>query len=360
MRILIDIGHPAHVHYFKHFAWEMLKKGHHVFFTCRGKEFEIYLLNYYGFPFKSFGKKYLSITGKIWGMIEFDIKEFLVSIKFKPDIFLSAGSIYAAHASWLTGKPHITLEDTFNFEQVRLYKPFTKVILTGDYDHPALGAKEIRYKGYHELAYLHPNYFTPDPSILKELDIKESEKYVIIRFVSWHATHDFGHKGISFENKLKAVKEFEKYAKVFISSESVLPSQLEPYRIKIAPPRMHDAMAFASLLFGESATMAEECAMLGVPACIIYKHKTYYTQHLGNDYNLLFNYTLEHSEQLKAIEKGEELLNTPNLKEQWQKKRQRMLADKIDVTAFLVWFVENYPESVRIMQERPGVQDDFK
>ena len=65
MRILIDIGHPAHVHLFKHFAWEMQKKGHTIFFTCREKEFEIYLLEKYGFAFKSFGKKYFSPLGKI-------------------------------------------------------------------------------------------------------------------------------------------------------------------------------------------------------------------------------------------------------------------------------------------------------
>ena len=44
MRILIDIGHPAHVHLFKNFAWQMQEKGHKVLFTCREKEFEIDLL----------------------------------------------------------------------------------------------------------------------------------------------------------------------------------------------------------------------------------------------------------------------------------------------------------------------------
>lgn len=360
MKILIDIGHPAHVHLFKNFAWQMQKKGHKILFTCRDKEFEIYLLKKYGFEYRSFGKKYSSKFGKILGLIEFDFKEFISGLKFKPDMFLSHGSMYAAHAAYILRKPHISLEDTFNQEQVRLYKPFTDVILTGDYSHPDLGEKETRYKGYHELAYLHPNYFSPDKTVLEELGVKENEKYVIIRFVSWQATHDAGHKGITFENKLKAVKEFEKYAKVFISSESELPKELEAYRIKIEPHRMHDALAFASLLFGESTTMAEECAMLGVPACIIYKHKTYYTQHLENDYELLFNYTLEESDQLKAIEKGVELLNTPNLKEQWQEKRNKMLADKIDVTAFMVWFVENYPSSVQILKDNPEFQNNFK
>ena len=360
MRILIDIGHPAHVHLFKNFAFLMQKKGHSILFTCREKEFEIDLLKRNGFDYKSFGKKYHSNIGKGWGMIEFDLKEFITGIKFKPDIFLSHGSIYAAQVSFLLRRPHISLEDTFNFEQIRLYKPFTNIILTGEYEHPGLGDKEIRYRGYHELAYLHPNYFTPDKSILKELKINENDKYVILRFVAWNATHDVGHKGISYENKLKAIKEFEKYARVFISSESELPDELKKYKINIPPHRMHDALAFASLLFGESSTMAEECAMLGTPSIFLYNKSTYYTKHLEKDYELLFNYTESNEDQLKAIEKGVEILQTPDIKKQWQGKRKKMLTDKIDVTAFLVWFVENYPKSKQTMRENPNYQLNFK
>jgi predicted glycosyltransferase len=41
MNILIDIGHPAHVHLFKNFAWIMQKKGHKTLFTAREKEHTI-------------------------------------------------------------------------------------------------------------------------------------------------------------------------------------------------------------------------------------------------------------------------------------------------------------------------------
>lgn len=358
MRILIDIGHPAHVHYFKHFAWEMQKKGHTIFFTCREKEFEKYLLNYYGFEFKSFGKKYKSLTGKILGLIKFDIKEFFTGLKFKPDIFLSAGSIYAAHASWLLGKPHITLEDTFNFEQIKLYLPFTDVVLTADYEHPLKSTKVIKYAGYQELAYLHPKRFKPDKNVLKELGVSENEKYVILRFVAWNASHDKGFKGISNEVKNRIIKEFEKYSKVFISSEGSLPEELYKYKIPIKPHQMHDAIAFSHMLFGESTTMAEEAAMLGVPSCIIYKHITTYTNHLENKYELLYNFVL--TNENKAIEKGIEILRQDNLKTNWEERRQKMLSEKIDVTAFLVWFVENYPESAEIMRKNPDYQYNFK
>jgi hypothetical protein len=37
-----------------------------------------------------------------------------------------------------------------------------------------------------------------------------------------------------------------------------------------------------------------------------------------------------------------------------------MLTDKIDVTAFMVWFIENYPESARIVERNPAYQFRFK
>jgi len=359
LRILIDIGHPAHVHLFKHFAWDMQSRGHNLFFSCRDKEFEIFLLKKYGFQYKSFGKKYSSTIGKLWGMVEFGLKELLVCLKFKPHILLSHGSMYAAHAAFLLGKPHISLEDTFNFEQIRFYKPFTKHILTADYEHPLSGAKVINYAGYHELAYLHPNRFSPDKTVLNELGIKESERFVIIRFVSWNASHDIGHKGISYENKIKAIKEFGKYAKVFISSESKLPTELEQYRIRITPHRMHDAMAFASLVFGESATMVSEAVIMGTPGVYLDNTGRFYTKEQEVKYGMCFNYSESLKDQQKAIEKGIEILKSENLKEEWLDKRDKMLEDKIDVTAFLVWFIENYPNSAKIMKENPDYQYKF-
>ena len=93
MRILIDIGHPGHVHLFKNFARYMIEKGHEVLFTCREKEFEVFLLKKYGFEYRSFGRKYRTTFGKFFGLIKFDILETLTALKLKPDVFLSCGSM---------------------------------------------------------------------------------------------------------------------------------------------------------------------------------------------------------------------------------------------------------------------------
>jgi hypothetical protein len=188
------------------------------------------------------------------------------------------------------------------------------------------------------------------------LGVKENEKYVIVRFVSWEAYHDVGLNGITLENKIVLVKNLLKYAKVFITSEKQLPDELEPYKISIPPEKMHDAIYFSSLLVGESATMASEAAVLGVPSIYIDEVGRGYTDEEG-EWGLVHNF--KPKEQDLAIKKAEELILLDNVQE-FRKKRDKFLKDKIDVTAFTVWFVENYPESAKIMKENPDYQNRFK
>ncbi|MBO4263512.1 MAG: DUF354 domain-containing protein [Bacteroidales bacterium] len=361
MKLLIDIGHPAHVHIMKHFAHEMEAKGHQVLFTCRQKEFIIQLLAAEGFRYVSFGRKYTTTWKKLWGMVKFDWKLLRVCLKFKPDMFLSAGSMYAAQVSALLHKPHIVFEDTYNMEQVRLYRPFTDLILTGDYAHPPISeTKEFRMAGYNELAYLHPKRFTPDESVLDELGVKKGEKYVVVRFIAWQGTHDIGYSGMSRENMFRAVDVFSKWARVFISSETALPEALQPYALPTRPERIHHVMYFASLVFGESGTMSEEAAMLGTPAIQLDTKGAYYTRHLQQDYGLMRLFTTGEEDQQAAIAYGEKLLQDEALKEKWAEKRAAMLRDKIDVSAFLVYLVENYPESKRMLATDSRIQYRFK
>lgn len=359
MKILIDIGHPAHFHYFKNLAAKLENNGSKIIFTIRNKEVTRALLEKSNFFFIDFGKPYKSLLGKVYAIFKYTFKLLVIANQYKVEFFINS-THYSAITAWLLRKPHISLEDTFNMEQVSLYLKFTSIVLTSDYPHPSLGRKEIKYSGYQELAYLHPKRFIPNPDVLKLLKINPTEKYVILRFVSWNASHDFGHKGITLENKIKLVKELSEYAKVFISSEAELPNIIQSKKINLPPELMHDAIYYSSMVLGESATMASEAAVLGVPGIYLDSTGRYYTKDQEKKYGLVFNFTESIVDQEKAINKAIELLLIPNLKEEWQRRRQRMLADKIDVTSFMVWFVENYPESARIMKENPDFQNNFK
>ena len=62
------------------------------------------------------------------------------------------------------------------------------------------------------------------------------------------------------------MSELEKYGRVLITSESKLPAEFEPYRVKVAPEKMHDLLYYAALYVGEGGTMASESAVLGTKA----------------------------------------------------------------------------------------------
>ena len=53
-------------------------------------------------------------------------------------------------------------------------------------------------------------------------------------------------------------------------------------------------------------------------------------------------------------------LDEPKRKALCAEHRERMLAEKIDYAKFLTWFIENFPESARIMHENPDYQLSFK
>jgi len=343
MRVLVDIGHPAHVHLFKNMIWSLEADGHKVKIAAKDKDIVLSLLNAYGFKYENLGKHHKKLLNKLSGLIARDYKLYKVSREFKSDIFISHGSMYAAHVAKLLGKPHISLEDTeHSTEQIRLYAPFTDAILTSTCFKKDLGKKQVRYNGYHELAYLHPNYFTPNRGVLDELDLNKDDKFIILRFVSWDASHDIGHRGFDLETKKNLIREFEKYGMVFITSESTLQKEFEKHRLTIPPEKMHDLLYYASLYIGEGATMATEAGVLGTPS--IYLSSLVGT--MGN-FEELEKYGLVYSfqDQDLALDKALQFLEEKKLKEKWQKKRVKMLNDKIDVTKFMTNFIENYPES---------------
>lgn len=342
MNIVVDTNHPADVHLFKNFIWKMKEKGHKILITATKKDVSIKLLDNYGFDYINLGSYGDSLIKKIINIPIIDFKMYKAIKNFKPDIFIGFGSIRAAHVSRLIGKPCIAFEDTEHAIQEHiLYMPFTNVICTPSCFNKDLGKKQIRFNGYKELSYLHPNYFNPNSAVLDKVGLNKEDVFIILRLVSWEAPHDVGQYGV--QNKIALVKELEKYARVFITSEGKLDKELKRYQIDVSPEKMHDFMNYASLYIGEGATMATESALMGIPSIYI----SSLAGTMGNLIELEQKYGLIYSfnDQYSAMKKAIELIQKPNLKEEWKKKKEKMLIDKIDVTEFMVWFIENYPKS---------------
>lgn len=336
-KILFDIGHPAHVHFFKNFIWEMEKRGHEVLITARRKESAFELLNYYGFYFIDMGANKKGLFNKAIGMLSNDQKLLKISRKFKPDALTGIGSPYIAQVSKLLGLKSVIFTDTEHASLInKLSVPYSTYVLTPSCFLKDFGEKHLRYNGYHELSYLHPNWFKEEKGFLKELDIKKNEKYFVLRSVSWQASHDVGYKGISKDDMGRIIELLKEHGRVFLSAEYDDKS-FEEYTIKAHPAKIHTLMAHSSLYFGEGATMASESAILGVPS--FYISPLLGTmgnfEELEKKYGLLYSFKDASSAMphlIKSIEEGSLL--------EWKGKREKLLKDKIDVTSFMIDFFE--------------------
>jgi predicted glycosyltransferase len=340
MRLLVDIGHPAHVHFFKHFVWQMGKKGHEILIAAKDKEVSLQLLDAYGLKYVGTGSYRKGLALKAIDMLRIDWSTFKVAKRFRPDILISQGSPNAAHVSWLLRKPHIAFENTeHSREQYYLYAPFTKTICTPSCFKRDLGSKQIRYDGCKELAYLHPDYFTPDPEVLAEQGLGIGDRYVVLRFISWSASHDFGHSGLSLDLKRQLIRVLSSRARVVITSEAALPAEFEPYRMAVPPEKIHSLLYYATMYVGEGGTMATEAAVLGTPAFLINPEARFVGLHheFQNRYGVLSFFENGH----QAIESISRCIQDDDAKANCRKSSLRLISEKIDVTSFMVKIVED-------------------
>jgi uncharacterized protein len=358
MRIFIDIGHPAHVHYFKNFIWQMKDKGHEFIIIAREKEFSHQLLDAYNFEYVGRGRGRDGIVGKFLYILKADLLILKLARKFKPDIFVSFCTPYLSHAAFLLSKPCIVIDDTDHAKlNHSLYVPFATSILTPKFFLRDFREKQIRFDAYFESIYLHPKYYKNDHTDQKTIPTRKKDNYVIVRFVSWKANHDmYGrNKGLTTTNKINLIKLIQKKCSVYITSEVKLPEELEEYRLMAPPQMIHSILANACLFIGESLTMASEAALLGTPS-ICFSTATAGTLENQISRGLIKSFT----DYNKLIPEISKILNDKNYKKNFKIKSEEYFRESINFTDFLVWFVENYPKSSAKMKEQPDYQYNFR
>src|SRR5690554_1254844 len=143
MRILIDINHPAHVHYFRNFSCIMKEKGHDILFVSRDKEMSHRLLELYGFTYLDRGKGKSGKWGKIIYLLYANLKLLRIARKFKPDLFLNFLHPYPSQVAKLLGKVSLVFSDTEHASlHHKLTVPFASTIYTPSCYRIDLGAKQ--------------------------------------------------------------------------------------------------------------------------------------------------------------------------------------------------------------------------
>lgn len=367
MNILIQLSHPAHFHLYKNVAKNLMRNGHKVFILIKTKDILEDLLQQSGLPYYNILKDAhrKSKWGILWDMFVRDWRILRFVRKNKIDL-LTGSTVEIAQVGWLTRKYRInTGEDDMRVVPLvqKIGGPFIQTLLSPEVcDNWKLENKSVKYASYHELAYLHPNHFQADKSVVERYFPTDSP-YFILRFASLKAHHDVGIHGIDNEIAQHLIDILKPYGRIFITSERELEPQFEPYRIKINTLDMHHVMAFAELYIGDSQTMAAEAGVLGVPFVRFndFVGRIGYLNELEDVYHLGYGIKASESGSAeKMYNTVEKILTMPNRKQEWLSLSQKMLSEKIDYAQFLTWFIENYPESERIMKENPDYQWRFK
>lgn len=341
MRYLIDLQHPAHLHFFRNVAATLKNEGHEVLFTGRDKDILLTLAGEYGLEIQVLSKARKDLIYMVLEVLQHQFALMRIIRSFKPDAMLAIAGTFIGVPGFLTRTPTYVFYDTEHATISNLLAyPFATCVYVPACYRKSIRWRHERYNGYHELAYLHPNVFTPDPSVLEEAGVEQGQIFSIVRFVSWEAAHDRGLKGMTQENKIRAVTALADFGPVFVVSEGKMPVELESYRCRLPVSRMHHLMAHAALIFGESATMASEAAVLGVPAIYIDPVGRGYTDEEEKAYGLIWNFT--YHQQLQAIKKAVEIISQSR-RDLWQERGKKILQDKIDVHGFLLQVASTLP-----------------
>ena len=349
MKFFIDIGHPAHVHYFKYLINKLEKRGHSVFVSARDKDVTIELLNNYKIKYYNRGKGKNTLIGKVIYLLKTNYVLFKKAKSFNPDLFISFASPYAAQISFMMRKHHIAFTDTEHAKLgIASFLPFSDAVLTPAAYEGDLGKKHIRFNGYMEQCYMDKNILSK-PIIDTKLIVHQ--KSVLIRLVSWNASHDIGQSGFFIEDLESLINSIKDSVNIFISSEGEIPKKFIKHKLPINPSDIHNFLNFIDLFIGEGATMASECAMIGTPAIYV-NTLTAGTIKEQVKCGLIYRFSSSKGVLSKALD----ILSQKDIKTKYRSKSDDFINEQINLNKFIYWFITNYPESFKMLKKDPNYQ----
>lgn len=363
-RFLFYLVHPAKYHFHKIQINKLISNGHIVDIVINTKDILEQLVQEEGWEYTNifpnsrkikgvhrYVAAFISIFLTVWRLLKYtkgkkydlfvgDLTTILGRIKNTPSLYPTDDV--------LTAVP----------EQAIFFKTVNYIIApvitdVGKYSH-----KKIGYAGYKALAHLHPNHFKPDKSVLSP--VLQDKKYFLIRCTGFTATHDIGKSGITDDVLQNIVNILNPYGQILITSERTLPANLEKYRISIRKNDITHYLSHAEIFISDSTTMSTEAAVLGTPSVEFdeYFWEIEQMMEIAEKYNLIHLFRVTEKEQFYNTIK--ELAVTVNLKHIYERRRDKLLNDTIDVSAFLIWLFENYPDSKNKYFLDTNIQYQFK
>lgn len=335
-RFLVSIHHPAQAHFYRYAIAELREAGHRVRVCVRDKEIASDLLEAFGIEHRVLSRVSGSLSGVALTQATYEAKLLREAWRFGPDVMTSVGGIEISHIAPLVGARALAFTDTPSRFAKLITAPSLDATCTPAAVEGGVRGEHRRYDGYQELAYLHPNRFEPDHDRLRAFGVDPDARNYLLRFVGWGAYHDVDERGLDDRHKRELVSLLSRHGNVYITSERELPAWFRDYELPVPPQSIHDLLAVSDLYVGDSGTMATEAALLGIPAVrvasVVADGDLANFVELEEEYGLLARFA-DGDRTIRAVEG---LLEEPDLQRQWERRRERLLADKIDVTEYVV------------------------
>jgi len=331
-KFLFDIGHPAHVHLFRNLIAYLKENELPYVVTSRQKDLTGQLLDHYGIPHRVLSKQRHSLPGQA---IEFLLRTARIYFLHRKYRFTHAlgTSVSIGYLSLFTAGHVKSLnfseddDDVIPIQAFLSYPFSTWIVNPTSIRHRRWTSKRILLPTYHELAYLHPNHFSPDLKILQKYNL-EKQGFLIMRLSSLKAHHDRNEAGIS-TNLASEIRDVAGPIIVIESRETLNGQRIDPWD-------MHHLLAFARVLVSDSQTMTIEAALLGTPSIRIstFKDRLSCLDEIeaALDYTSSF-FPNQTDDILEAIENILENDASPN---DLQQIRYRFLESKLDLTNWMV------------------------
>jgi len=339
MRFVIDVLHPIDAHLFHYFIDRLRGRGHEFMVTSRHKECAVDLLDAFGISHHILSSRRQGLVGKASELAVRTAKFLKLARPFDPDYMLSmTGPVIAAASPFLRARTLVVHDNEvprlINRAIARLSDAY--MVPRGFTDD--VGSSQVRFEGYSQLAYLHPNVFTPDMDVVRKHGLIADSPLYVVRFVEMDAYHDVGERGFSYAAKVELIRRLATKGRVVITSEEALPEEFQKYQLAIPFEDVHHVLAYADLLIGESCTMASEAAVLGTHALWIARTWRGVINDMSQRYGLVHHFSDDQADA--AIARAEELIARPDLKADARTRADRLLSENVDLTQWLIDYVE--------------------
>jgi len=360
LKYLFQLNHPAHFHLFKHVIEQLLNLDHKIKIVTRDKDILTDLLSDMDAVNIAPTYRKQSKLSIVFDLFRRDYEVYKIAKKWKPDVMVGT-AIEISHVGKILKIPSVFYgEDDAKlvFLGSILCYPFcTNIVSPVSCDNYIWNNKTISYHGFQKLAYLHPNWFKPDRN---KVNIQSDKRYFVLRFASLNAYHDSKANGINNSTAYQIIELLKPHGEILISSERDLPTHFEDYRFQGNVKDIHHYLYYADMYLGDSQSMAVESAMLGTPGIRFnnFVGKIGVLEEIEKVYKLSFGFSTDDKEMM--LEKVKEIAENQDYSEKFRERRKKLLDEKIDVCAFFVWFLNNYPKSINILKDDPSYQDRFK